>query len=814
MSFQSVPNSLKFATARTRSRRARRDALRKRPVTCKLLLELLENRTVPSTISLVPSEAAPQLVGERITWTATVTDGPAAPVYQFSDGPAHGPLHVVRDFSSNNTFTWTPMQEGNYKIMVTIKDGFAGTNAESADVSDVVNSRVTGTDAVITPTLNPLVALYSVPPTQPGPGPHGFVHVEFSVAADQPSWRSTNDLPTMPGKSTNFFVAGMLPNTTYEMRDVFSDGATSPTSLFTTGSLPTTLRFPSFTVQQPPGPGSDLDQDMIFHQLPNGPSNVPNPLATDLQGRVVWYYDAQQSGLGITNMNTVTLLPGGTVIGLGSDRDSVRNNRDVLREIDLAGNPVRETNLASLNAQLTALGHEISYGFHHDAQRLPNGDTVLLCLTERKIDIDGTPTNYIGDMIVVLDEDLQVAWVWDAFDHLDVNRGPVLGEIIHQGEGGPDSVVPDYPAVSWLHDNAVSLSPVDGNLILSVRHQDWVIKIDYENGEGDGHIIWKLGQDGDFTVNSTDPNPWFSHQHNAHYIDDHTLILLDNGNTRRASDPNAHSRGQVWTLDEQTMTATLVVNADLGSYAGALGAAERLSNGDYSFTLGTDGFAVPLRPPAHTVEVSPDGTKVYDLMANALEYRSFRMRTLYGGVDDALAGAPEKVESVVLNDGAAQRSMVNSLSVTFSGAAVLDAGAIELRLHDGSLVGLSADISILAGKTVAVLTFVGTEFIGGSLADGSYTLTVLADHVHDRFGRDLDGDGDGVAGGDAVDSFFRLFGDANGDHEVDWQDRDLFRSAFKSIAGDTHYLWYFDFNGDSNVDGLDNGEFNRRFGQF
>src|SRR5262249_20624030 len=225
---------------------------------------------------------------------------------------------------------------------------------------------------------------------------------------------------------------------------------------------------------------------------------------------------------------------GGTVIGMGSDRDSVRNNLNVLREIDLAGNPVRETNLAAVNAQLTALGHEISYGFHHDAQRLPNGDTVVLGLTERKIDVNGTPTNYIGDLILVLDEDFQVAWVWDAFDHLDVNRGPVLGEIAHQGEPGPDSIVPDFPAVSWLHDNAVSLSAGDGTLGLSGRHHDWVIKIDYRNGAGDGHVVWRLGQGGDFTVNSADPNPWFSHQHNAHYIDDHTLILFDNGNTRRA----------------------------------------------------------------------------------------------------------------------------------------------------------------------------------------------------------------------------------------------------------------------------------------
>src|SRR5207253_4614600 len=189
---------------------------------------------------------------------------------------------------------------------------------------------------------------------------------------------------------------------------------------------------------------------------------------------------------------------------------------------------------------------------------------------------------------------------------------------------------------------------------------------------------------------------------------------------------------------------------DLGSYSAALGAAERLSNGNYSFTLGTNG-PEPVGPPAHTVEVTANGTKIYDLMVNKPEYRSYRTRTLYEGVDDALAGAPQKVESVVLNDGSAQRSMVNSLTVTFGGAAVLDPGAIELRRQDGSLVGLHADISILGGKTVAVLTFAGAEFIGGSLADGSYSLTIRAARVHDRWGRELDGDGNGSAGGNGAE---------------------------------------------------------------
>src|SRR5262249_49933290 len=467
------------------------------------------------------------------------------------------------------------------------------------------------------------------------------------------------------------------------------------------------------------------------------------------------------------------------------DRDSVRNNQDVLREIDLAGNPVRETNLAAVNAQLTALGHEISYGFHHEVHRLPNGDTVVLALTERKIDVNGTPTNYIGDLILVLDEDFQVAWAWDAFDHLDINRGPVLGEIAIQGAPGPDSVVPDYPAVSWLHDNAVSLSPADGNLVLSMRHQDWVIKIDYRNGSGDGHVVWRLGQGGDFAVHSADPNPWFSHQHNAHYLDDHTLILFDNGNARRATDPNAHNRGQVWTLDETSMTATPVLNADLGDYSDRFGSAQRLSNGNYSFTSGALGQGPPPSQFGRTIEVLPDGTKTYVLETDpvgVLVYRSYRTRTLYEGIDDALAGAPQKVESVVLNDGSAQRSMVNRITVTFSGAAVLDPGAIELRRHDGTMVNFQLAVSVAGGKTVAVLTFAGAEFVGGSLADGSYTLTVRADRVHDRWGRELDGAGDGTSGGDRSDAFFRLFGDSDGDGDVDQRDRDRFPAAFGTSA--------------------------------
>lgn len=170
-----------------------------------------------------------------------------------------------------------------------------------------------------------------------------------------------------------------------------------------------------------------------------------------------------------------------------------------------------------------------------------------------------------------------------------------------------------------------SLPPLSG-----LGDQD---RLQQRQGEWPRHLA-PLGQGGDFTVNSAYPNPWFSHQHDAHYIDDSTIILFDNGNTRRASDPKADSRGQVWKLDERTMTATLVLNVDLGNYSDRLGSGQVLSNGNYCFTLGAQGA-----PPyiGQSIEVQPNGTKVYVLQANRGLYRSFRVRTLYDGVSDQLA---------------------------------------------------------------------------------------------------------------------------------------------------------------------------------
>jgi hypothetical protein len=178
----------------------------------------------------------------------------------------------------------------------------------------------------------------------------------------------------------------------------------------------------------------------------------------------------------------------------------------------------------------------------------------------------------------------------------------------------------------------------------------------------------------------------------------------------------------------------------------------------------------------------------------------------------ATAEPPPRVQSVVLNDGSAQRSIVNSLTVTFDGLVEVDPGAFELSRHDGTLVDLNVATSIVNGRTQAVLTFAGPDVIAGSLADGNYTLTVRSDLVHDVFGRSLDGDADGASGGDRVDAFFRLYGDSDGDRDVDLIDLGSFLSTFGRRPGDPHYKSYFDVNGDDRIGVIDLVALARRLG--
>jgi hypothetical protein len=164
------------------------------------------------------------------------------------------------------------------------------------------------------------------------------------------------------------------------------------------------------------------------------------------------------------------------------------------------------------------------------------------------------------------------------------------------------------------------------------------------------------------------------------------------------------------------------------------------------------------------------------------------------------------VQPAMVNDGSAQRSMVASLTVTFSTQVTIDPGAFELLRQGGAAVGLNIATSIEGGQTVATLTFSGADIVAGSLADGTYTLTTHAGLIHDDLGRPL-------AGGDRMDTFFRLFGDADGDGHVGLDDLRSLVGTLGKHAGDPGFLWYFDYDGDGAVDRADLAQFLHRFGR-
>jgi nitrous oxidase accessory protein NosD len=178
------------------------------------------------------------------------------------------------------------------------------------------------------------------------------------------------------------------------------------------------------------------------------------------------------------------------------------------------------------------------------------------------------------------------------------------------------------------------------------------------------------------------------------------------------------------------------------------------------------------------------------------------------------------VVSVAVNGGAAQRSLVTDVTVRFN-AAVKFAGdpadAFRLtRTGPGSLAGdvaLAVDLSAsTATQTVARLTFSGPLTAFGSLIDGTYTLTVLGSRVS-AGGVSLDGDGDGLPGGDSTTSLFRLYGDVNGDRAVNGLELGAFRAAFGTALGDANYLVFLDVNGDGAINGLDLAQFRSAFGR-
>ncbi len=578
--------------------------------------------------------------GEKTRFTASSTTG--GQLVWFVNGVQGGNASVgTIDTSGNYTAPGSVEQSEN--VTITVELPASAQHNFATAVASIINY------GVIYPTSNPQVDQYSI--YLPAPGQ---VSIQFgqSTAYGFETWQVPT--PGNNGGQVSIYVAGMLAQTLYHMRAqvTLNDGATwndDDHDQFVSGlpliaGTPPVTSAVTVTGSGTPQPGIEMWNTL----LPVGDTQA---FATDLHGNVIWTYTyhGPQEDL----IQGIQLLPNGNflmVISYLSSLSPPETNGQLpgilneIREVDLVGNTVEDLTMDSLNQKLAAAGFHDSDGnpyqlksFHHWALAVPNGHMVLLASYPKTFTnlpgYTGT-TTVLGDVLVDVDQNLNPDWVWSAFDHLDVNRHPM-----------------NFP--DWTHSNDMLYSADDHNLLLSIRHQNWIIKIDYDDGHGSGNVLWRLGYQGDFqllnSAGQPDSNPadWFYAQHGMNYFTPNTtgifkLGLMDNGNDRTFStgqvickpgvpgSAQCYSTVPILELNENDMTATLLMNytppPSFYNYFG--GNVEQLKNDDIQadFCAAASGSIVQ--------ELDPTGTNVVwqGSTPKANQFRVDRLPSLYPGV--------------------------------------------------------------------------------------------------------------------------------------------------------------------------------------
>lgn len=587
------------------------------------------------SVTIHPQNAAAS-PGQTLHFSAAATGGGAL---EWSvNGVANGNATVGTIDASGNYTAPSGLSQSKNIVVQAALIGSPAANYASATVAVIQ-------PGVVTSTANPLVAEYSIYLPQPG-----SLAVQFGPDSSYGfrTWaQSTPTTPNNYGGQINMEVAGMRGSSTYHLQGAITlaNGVTFQDSdhAFTTGPAPPTVPVQVSTPSgQTPQPGIEL-----FDTIPLGSKPIPNlaqAFATDLAGNTIWTYSYKGSAMNI--IFPIKPLPNGhflLVIGYVATPTAKQNipsgTISVVREVDLIGNTIRELTIDQLNQDLAgnkSLGGDGDPGlplltFSTDALEQPNGHLLLLAwLTKPYTDLPGHPGtfNVLGNVIVDVDQNFKPTWVWNSFDHLDINRFP-------------------YQFPDFTHANALLYSPEDHDLLLSVRQQNWIVKIDYQDGKGTGNILWRLGEGGDFKlVGGTDPTDWFYAQHGINFFSATTsgvfrLGVMDNGNDRllpsgqtcgATGAPACYSSVPVLQIDEGAKTATLLSNytpsPSIYSYFG--GQTDLLPNNDIEadFCASSGGATVqeldPTQTPAQIVWQAR--TPGYD------QYRAFRIPSLYPGV--------------------------------------------------------------------------------------------------------------------------------------------------------------------------------------
>ncbi len=220
---------------------------------------------------------------------------------------------------------------------------------------------------------------------------------------------------------------------------------------------------------------------------------------------------------------------------------------------------------------------------HHDYQRLPNGNTLIVRWEKLPADVQARvqggylakndPEWMWGDVIREIDTSGDTVREWNSWEHISTDHHVKC---------------PLESRKEWTHLNSLELTP-DGHWLLSFRLSSRLVIVDAITGD----VRWRWGED------------VLSHQHHATMLDNGHILCFDNGCHR----PDAPSFSQILEIDPATKKIEWTYKAQpiLAFYSFMVSGAERLPNGNTLITEGATGrlFEVTLEGETVWEYVSP-----------------------------------------------------------------------------------------------------------------------------------------------------------------------------------------------------------------
>lgn len=300
---------------------------------------------------------------------------------------------------------------------------------------------------------------------------------------------------------------------------------------------------------------SQLDGTAFYFFTPS--SNGP-VVAYDINGDVRWYLN-QRATWRIKRLNNGHLL-------LSTER--LINSpyyTTGLYEMDMLGKVYTEYSLPG--------------GYHHDWFELPSGNLLVA-----SNDFSG---GTVEDVVVEIDRQ-----TGNVLKDKTIDLKKILPADLENNQ--------NYANYDWFHNNSVWYDEKTNSVILSGRHQDAVVSIDYSTHQ----LNWILGDPTGwpdkyqkyFFTPVGDDFEWQWSQHAAMITPEGYILLFDNGNNKSKDSANyvsavdSYSRGVMYAIDTSNMTVRQVwqYGKERGAnwYSPYISDVDYLSSGHYIINSG------------------------------------------------------------------------------------------------------------------------------------------------------------------------------------------------------------------------------------